>query len=498
MATLRTKNLTKSYSGRTVVREVSLDVNSGEVVGLLGPNGAGKTTTFYMVVGLTAPDKGHVILDGKDVTDDPMYIRARKGIGYLPQEPSIFRGLTVEQNILAILETLDLDRAARRARADELLNELKLAPLAKSPAHTLSGGERRRVEITRALVISPAFILLDEPFAGIDPIAVTDIQAIIFQLKERGIGVLITDHNVRETRRITDRTGGIIVTHLFGNPCDMDEIMAIARKHNLPVIEDCAQAHLARYKGKLVGTIGDIGCFSLGGKTLTTGGGGMIITDNKELAARAMGHARKGAEVDIETRSSMAPTSYRRGSPGGYAFLGDYHKMSDLQAAVGLAQFERYDQYTETRRRAAAILDEELYELPGLTIQQVRPGNEHTYYVYGYKIDESEMGVSPIEFWKAVRAEGIEIVEGPYLRGTPLYKYPLFADAQTYGTSGYPFVDEQGNKRIDYNEVHLPVVERELPKTGFILFRSTFSDQDARDIAAAVRKVALHYAARRK
>ena len=205
MATLRTKNLTKSYSGRTVVREVSLDVNSGEVVGLLGPNGAGKTTTFYMVVGLTAPDKGHVILDGKDVTDDPMYIRARKGIGYLPQEPSIFRGLTVEQNILAILETLDLDRAARRARADDLLNELKLAPLAKSPAHTLSGGERRRVEITRALVISPAFILLDEPFAGIDPIAVTDIQAIIFQLKERGIGVLITDHNVRETLRITDR-----------------------------------------------------------------------------------------------------------------------------------------------------------------------------------------------------------------------------------------------------------------------------------------------------
>ena len=298
--------------------------------------------------------------------------------------------------------------------------------------------------------------------------------------------------------RITDRTGGIIVTHLFGNPCDMDEIMATARQHNLPVIEDCAQAHLARYQGRLVGTIGDIGCFSLGGKTLTTGGGGMIITDNKELAARAIGHARKGAEVDMETRSSLAPTSYRRGSPGGYAFLGDYHKMSDLQAAVGLAQFERYDQYTESRRRAAAILDEELYELAGLTIQLVRPGNEHTYYVYGYKIDEYEMGISPIEFWRAVRAEGIEIAEGPYLRGTPLYKYPIFADAQTYGTSGYPFVDEQGRKRIDYNEVHLPVVERELPKTGFVLFRSTFSEQDVRDIAAAMRKVALHYAARRQ
>ena len=205
MATLRTRNLTKSYSGRTVVRNVSLEVKSGEVVGLLGPNGAGKTTTFYMVVGLTAPDSGDVLLDGKDVTGDAMYLRARKGIGYLPQEPSIFRGLTVEQNILAILETLDMTRPARRARADELLNELKLAPLASSPAHTLSGGERRRVEITRALVISPLFILLDEPFAGIDPIAVTDIQTIIFHLKARGIGVLVTDHNVRETLRITDR-----------------------------------------------------------------------------------------------------------------------------------------------------------------------------------------------------------------------------------------------------------------------------------------------------
>ena len=205
MATLRTIDLVKSYGGRTVVRNVSLDVSSGEVVGLLGPNGAGKTTTFYMTVGLTPPDSGSVLLDGHDVTQDPMYIRARKGIGYLPQEPSIFRGLTVEQNVLAILETLKMSRAARRKRATELLDELKLTPLAKSPAHTLSGGERRRVEITRALVISPSFILLDEPFAGIDPIAVTDIQAIIFHLKERGIGVLITDHNVRETLRITDR-----------------------------------------------------------------------------------------------------------------------------------------------------------------------------------------------------------------------------------------------------------------------------------------------------
>ena len=205
MATLRTRELTKSYSGRTVVRGVNIEIASGEVLGLLGANGAGKTTTFSMVVGLTAPDSGRVLLDGIDVTDDPMYVRARKGIGYLPQEPSIFRGLTVEQNIMAILETLDLNGAGRRARLRDLLAELGLTPLAKSPAYTLSGGERRRVEITRALVISPKFMLLEEPFAGIDPIAVTDIQKIIFHLKSRGIGVLITDHNVRETLRITDR-----------------------------------------------------------------------------------------------------------------------------------------------------------------------------------------------------------------------------------------------------------------------------------------------------
>ena len=214
MATLRTLDLTKSYGGRTVVRGVNLEVASGEIVGLLGPNGAGKTTTFYMTVGLTAPDSGRVELDGTDVTDDPMYVRARKGIGYLPQEPSIFRGLTVEQNILAILETLNLDASTRRARVRELLGELNLTPLAKAPAYTLSGGERRRAEITRALVISPKFMLLDEPFAGIDPIAVSDIQKIIFHLRDRGIGVLITDHNVRETLRITDRAyivhGGVI------------------------------------------------------------------------------------------------------------------------------------------------------------------------------------------------------------------------------------------------------------------------------------------------
>jgi lipopolysaccharide export system ATP-binding protein len=205
MATLRTEGLTKSYGGRTVVRNVDLDVSSGEVVGLLGPNGAGKTTTFATVVGLVGPDTGKVVLDDHDVTSDPMYIRARKGIGYLPQEPSVFRGLTVEQNVRAILETVPSNGESRQARLTELLAELNLTPLARSKAYTLSGGERRRVEITRALVIRPKFMLLDEPFSGIDPIAVGEIQRIIHHLKERGIGVLVTDHNVRETLRITDR-----------------------------------------------------------------------------------------------------------------------------------------------------------------------------------------------------------------------------------------------------------------------------------------------------
>ena len=229
MSTLKTEELTKSYGGRTVVKKVNISVRQGEVVGLLGPNGAGKTTTFYMVVGLTAPDSGRVLLDGQDLTEDPMYIRARKGIAYLPQEPSVFRGLTVEQNILAILETVNISREARSKRLKELLSELNLTPIAQSMAHSLSGGERRRVEITRALVMSPTFILLDEPFAGIDPIAVTDIQEIIFHLKERGIGVLITDHNVRETLKITDRAYIVHDGVLFksGTPSELAEDDAV-------------------------------------------------------------------------------------------------------------------------------------------------------------------------------------------------------------------------------------------------------------------------------
>ena len=203
--TLRADNLDKAFKGRTVVDGISIGLEAGEVVGLLGPNGAGKTTTFYMVLGLLKPDRGRVMLNGEDVTDLPVYKRARKGLGFLPQEPSIFRKLTVEQNVMAILEILDLSEEERRQRLDSLLQELDLTHLAKSKAYTLSGGERRRAEITRSLVTSPDFILLDEPFAGIDPIAIADIQAIIARLKVKGVGVLITDHNVRETLKIVDR-----------------------------------------------------------------------------------------------------------------------------------------------------------------------------------------------------------------------------------------------------------------------------------------------------
>jgi lipopolysaccharide export system ATP-binding protein len=203
--TLRTDNLVKVYHKRTVVNNVSIHVNPGEVVGLLGPNGAGKTTTFYMVVGLIRPDNGRVFFGPQDITGLPMYKRARMGIGYLAQEPSIFRKLTVEENIMAILQTLKISRKERHDRLKTLLDKLSITYLAKKKAYTLSGGESRRVEVTRALVVSPQFLLLDEPFSGIDPIAVGDIQNIINQLKADGLGVLITDHNVRETLQITDR-----------------------------------------------------------------------------------------------------------------------------------------------------------------------------------------------------------------------------------------------------------------------------------------------------
>jgi len=203
---LRTDNLVKAYRGRKVVNGVSLEVRQGEIVGLLGQNGAGKTTTFYMIMGLVRPEAGRIYLDGKDVTDLPMHVRARMGLGYLSQEPSVFRKLSVEDNVRAILETLKLGEYEIEEELDRLLNELRIEHLRKSKAYMLSGGERRRLEIARALVTKPRFMLLDEPFSGIDPIAVQDIQSIVAGLKAKGLGLLITDHNVRETLSITDRS----------------------------------------------------------------------------------------------------------------------------------------------------------------------------------------------------------------------------------------------------------------------------------------------------
>lgn len=206
MRTLSTEEIGKSYSGRQVVRGVSLKIEQGEVVGLLGPNGAGKTTSFYMIVGLVRPDAGRVLMDEHDISRLPMYLRARNhGISYLPQEPSVFRKLTVEDNILAVLEAQDLSWERRRTRTEKLIEQLNLGHVRKTRGYALSGGERRRVEIARCLAIEPAFILLDEPFSGIDPIAVLDLQEIIFSLKRSGIGVLITDHNVEDTLSVTDR-----------------------------------------------------------------------------------------------------------------------------------------------------------------------------------------------------------------------------------------------------------------------------------------------------
>jgi lipopolysaccharide export system ATP-binding protein len=211
MPTLQGVDLSKSYRGRKVVDNVEIEIGNGEVVGLLGPNGAGKTTTFYMIVGLARPDAGRVLLNGEEITDLPMYLRARNGISYLPQEPSVFRQLTSEENLLAVLETLPLTPEQQRDRLEELLAQMGLETVRQSKAYMLSGGERRRLEIARSLTLQPSFILLDEPFSGIDPLTVKDLQDLIRELSRSGIGVLITDHNVRETLSVTDRA--YIVNH---------------------------------------------------------------------------------------------------------------------------------------------------------------------------------------------------------------------------------------------------------------------------------------------
>lgn len=231
MSVLASHGLCKSYKGRKVVCNINIEIRDGEIVGLLGPNGAGKTTTFYMIVGLTSPDSGKVILNGEDITHLPMFLRARKGVSYLPQEPSVFRKLSVEENLYAITETLDLSAGEQDQRVNDLLEEFGIAHLRKHRAYTLSGGERRRLEIARSLVLKPAFILLDEPFAGIDPLAVLDIQRVVTHLRDRKIGVLITDHNVRETLKITDRAYIIKEGNIFktGTPYVLSSDLEVRR-----------------------------------------------------------------------------------------------------------------------------------------------------------------------------------------------------------------------------------------------------------------------------
>ena len=297
--------------------------------------------------------------------------------------------------------------------------------------------------------------------------------------------------------RITERTKAIMVVHLFGYPVDMDAIMDVARRHDLPVIEDCSQAHLAEYKGRLVGTMGDMGCFSLGGKPLTAAGGGILITNNEDFARRAKGFAYKGSEYDEGLRNSLRPTSDNPGSSTGYSFLGDYHPMSNLMAAVGMAQLGRIDGYVAQRRAAGAIMEDMLWEVPGITPQKpASPDDRSGFYVHGFMYEEDEVGVPLDQFTEACQAEGVP-VGGPYIRGMGLYRYPIFAEERTYGQSGYPFVDEQGNRRVDYNALHLPVLEEELPKTLTVGGNSSYTEEDATDIATAIRKVALHYSSQR-
>jgi perosamine synthetase len=338
-----------------------------------------------------------------------------------------------------------------------------------------------------------------EPGDEIITTPVTDIGTVLGILLQNAIPVfadwdpdrLNTDPADVE-RRITDRTRAIIAVHLFGNPCDMDAMMDVGRRHNIPVIEDCSHAHLAEYKGRLVGTIGDMGCYSMGGKLITAGGGGMFISNNEELTRRAIGFARKGSEYDEGLRNSLRPTSDFQGSKSGYSFLGDFHRMSPVMAAVGLAQLGRIEKTMYARGRTWEIVDEMTADIPGFVRPKIGPGDKTSYYVYAYRIVEQEMGAPLAEFAEALRAEGID-GGGPVLGGIPLYRYPIFAEGRTYGQSQYPFVDEQGNRRIDYASMHLPVIERLLASTSALGARSTDTEEDARDIGTAICKVARYF-----
>ncbi len=284
-------------------------------------------------------------------------------------------------------------------------------------------------------------------------------------------------------RKITERTRAIIVVHLFGNPCDMGAIMKIAREHDLPVIEDCAQALLAEHQGQRVGTFGELACFSFGQKTMTTHHGGMVITGSDEHAARIREFLRKGC------KGGAGPRRDRR-----FQFLGSSYPMTDLQAAVGLAQLERLKEATTVRERTAKILSNAFSQLSGFSPPQVRMGDRHTFYVYPFAMDPAVAGVSMHKFLEALRAEGIPGLDGPYLDGRPLYRYPLFAADQTYGDSGYPFIDEQGIRRINYRELKLQNCDRLLPHVGLVHMRNSFSERDAKDIAGAILKVGNYFA----
>jgi perosamine synthetase len=281
-------------------------------------------------------------------------------------------------------------------------------------------------------------------------------------------------------RLMTDRTCAILVVHLFGNPCDMPRILEIARRRSIPVIEDCAQAHLAEIGGRKVGTFGDIGCWSLGLKTLTTDQGGFVTTDSPDLAARIRGFLSKGS---VKVGETWQP----------YSRLGAFYPMTDLQAAVGIAQLAKLDNATTARERTAAIFDETFRGLEGFTLPQRIPGSRSVHYLYPFSLDESIARMPLAAFLAALKAEGIIDGFGPYLHGKPLYRYPILLSPHTYGDSGYPLRDETGVARMDCTSLRLPNIERVLPNLGFFHMRNTFLESEAQDIARAIRKVANYY-----